>query len=542
MSSYDQETRFSRLLRHHYRRLFAYVYAIVRSYPDAEDVIQQASLVLWEKFDDYKPETDFFPWACSVARLEAMHFLRQQRRYRAHFSEAFQLRLAVAMAGIPADVAAVRVSALEDCVENLPGAQRELLQQCFGGSKTVAMIAQETGRTTHSIYSSLRNIRNKLLDCVDQSVFRSCRKMNRFDAMSPDFQSLLSTACCEEAVQDQMAQLEELVDTESTMRLLIDYLQLDGELHRIIRQRASEDRCLEMFRSDAPADRQTAQRSRPPSPTVPFLAAPLRNTLGYFSEGLPLAYLLATVVTGLGLLIGSMIPASHPEQVAHNSAPAIAEPTAYVGRITGMADCKWETKGLGIRDWGLESGNQKSEIRNQGSLVALGDRFSLASGLMEITYNTGAKVILQGPVTYSVETNGGYLAVGKLTGKLEKKEAGGQWPVASADKGLGTRGSGLALAASSSLATDHRPLTTSSNPFVIHTPAASITDLGTEFGVKVEPSGVTETSVFQGKVKLVENGADAKSSGGGCETLLIAGQGLRESIRRHGGHPGDSYK
>ena len=40
---------------------------------------------------------------------------------------------------------------------------------------------------------------------------------------------------------------------------------------------------------------------------------------------------------------------------------------------------------------------------------------------MEITYDTGAKVILQGPVTYSVEGNGGYLAVGKLTGKMERR-------------------------------------------------------------------------------------------------------------------------
>ena len=40
---------------------------------------------------------------------------------------------------------------------------------------------------------------------------------------------------------------------------------------------------------------------------------------------------------------------------------------------------------------------------------------------MEITYDTGAKVILQGPVKYEVEANGGYLAVGKLTGKLEKR-------------------------------------------------------------------------------------------------------------------------
>ena len=108
-----------------------------------------------------------------------------------------------------------------------------------------------------------------------------------------------------------------------------------------------------------------------------------------------------------------------------------------VGRITGMVDCKWDTKGLGIRDWGLEKDSGfgvqgmgaedhqfrtfQSLIPNPQSLVSLGDRFALASGLMEITYNTGAKVILQGPVTYEVEANGGYLAVGKLTGKLEKE-------------------------------------------------------------------------------------------------------------------------
>ena len=41
---------------------------------------------------------------------------------------------------------------------------------------------------------------------------------------------------------------------------------------------------------------------------------------------------------------------------------------------------------------------------------------------MEITYDTGAKVILQGPVTYEVESkDGGFLSVGKLTARVEKK-------------------------------------------------------------------------------------------------------------------------
>ena len=56
--------------------------------------------------------------------------------------------------------------------------------------------------------------------------------------------------------------------------------------------------------------------------------------------------------------------------------------------------------------------------------VPLGRKYELASGLMEITYDTGARVILQGPVTYEVESRaGGYLAVGKLTARVEGRGA-----------------------------------------------------------------------------------------------------------------------
>jgi RNA polymerase sigma-70 factor (ECF subfamily) len=164
------------VFQEHYRQIFGYVYALLRNYTDAEDVVQQTSLALWKKFDEYQPGSNFFAWACNVARREALMFLRHQRRYRAHFSEAFQLRLAAAMAGVRPQVVNGRAQALEDCVQALPQNQRDLLLQCFGGTKSVATVAEEAGRTTFSIYSSLRNIRNKLLDCVNRSVSESTRK------------------------------------------------------------------------------------------------------------------------------------------------------------------------------------------------------------------------------------------------------------------------------------------------------------------------------------------------------------------------------
>ena len=64
-----------------------------------------------------------------------------------------------------------------------------------------------------------------------------------------------------------------------------------------------------------------------PSPIFGFLSPALHSTLDYFSEGMPLAYLLATVITGLGLLVGSLVHVSRPEQIVRNSVrQAVVEP------------------------------------------------------------------------------------------------------------------------------------------------------------------------------------------------------------------------
>ena len=46
--------------------------------------------------------------------------------------------------------------------------------------------------------------------------------------------------------------------------------------------------------------------------------------------------------------------------------------------------------------------------------------------VLEITYNTGPKVILQGPCMYDVESSrGGFLSLGKLTARVEKTRVRG---------------------------------------------------------------------------------------------------------------------
>ena len=213
-------------------------------------------------------------------------------------------------------------------------------------------------------------------------------------------------------------------------------------------------------------------------PSAGMFGSAYHGGVGYFSSGWPVAYLVATVIFGIGVLIGSLVHVSLPAQVAkQSSVPSRvdAEPkTELVGQITGMVNCQWA-------DRATEASNC--------ARVPLGRKYALASGLMEITYDTGAKVILQGPVTYEMEANGGYLSVGKLTGKLDTERGG--------------RGTGE----ESSL----HPSSFILHPFVIRTPTAVVTDLGTEFGVEVNKQGVTTSHVFRGSVRLVVDTCDGKT-------------------------------
>ncbi len=231
-----------------------------------------------------------------------------------------------------------------------------------------------------------------------------------------------------------------------------------------------------------------APRSPDSEPLIPPIAIDTSSTIHYplFTihsslGGWLVSYAAATVITGLAVLGASLYKVSHDYQVAGPARPSSTvvagpeKPPELVGRITGMADCRW-------------SDPQTTSVRRD---VALGQAYSLSSGLMEISYDTGAKVILQGPCTYEVDSlRGGFLSLGKLTARVERSEVRGQ-------------------------RSDPFPLFPLLSPlFSVRTPTAVVTDLGTEFGVEVDKSGATQSHVFRGKIELRAAGAATGDDGG----------------------------
>jgi hypothetical protein len=217
------------------------------------------------------------------------------------------------------------------------------------------------------------------------------------------------------------------------------------------------------------------------------------------------SYGIAAVLVSIGLLIGWVCHISVRQQVVSDFPQPGASPVhlgperTFVGRVTGLIDCRWA--------------DPKTEAL-AGAHVLSGRRYALASGLMEITYDTGAKVILEGPCAYQVESqSSGYLTLGKLTARVEKRGEG------RGERGENSGDSGKSALLRRLRGDDHRspsPLSPLPSPlFSVRTPTAIVTDLGTEFGVEVEKSGVTRSHVFRGSVRLQAASADGEVRGPG---------------------------
>src|SRR5260221_14261610 len=55
------------LMTQHQRRIFGYIYTLVPDRHDAEDLLQETSVVVCEKFREFTQGTDFVAWACQIA-------------------------------------------------------------------------------------------------------------------------------------------------------------------------------------------------------------------------------------------------------------------------------------------------------------------------------------------------------------------------------------------------------------------------------------------------------------------------------------------
>jgi RNA polymerase sigma-70 factor (ECF subfamily) len=166
----DRRAEFAAALRQHQNQLFGYIYTLVRDLDDADDLFQQTSLVLWDKFHRFDASRSFIAWACGVARFEVSNFLRSRSRHRVYFSDELGMMLIDAHEGLEQAELEERRDALAACMKKLRVRDQRLLDECYEQSSRIPEIAHLWGRSSQSIHNSLRRIRRTLFECVNRSL------------------------------------------------------------------------------------------------------------------------------------------------------------------------------------------------------------------------------------------------------------------------------------------------------------------------------------------------------------------------------------
>ncbi len=72
---------FGQLVRIHQKRLFRYIYGLVRSFDTTEDVVQEAFVKAFTNIKTFRAEYSFYPWLSTIARnLAYNHVHREEKK------------------------------------------------------------------------------------------------------------------------------------------------------------------------------------------------------------------------------------------------------------------------------------------------------------------------------------------------------------------------------------------------------------------------------------------------------------------------------
>ena len=162
------QQRFLSLFLRSEREVFRYVAALVPNVADAEDIVQQTALALWEKFDAYDPNLPFTPWACRFALNKARQWIERRQRWQALLEGGLVEELTQRREELRPELE-VRLNHLEGCLRKLPQEQRSLIEGYYYRRDPVEQLAATSNRTVAATYKTLQRVRQALQSCIEDA-------------------------------------------------------------------------------------------------------------------------------------------------------------------------------------------------------------------------------------------------------------------------------------------------------------------------------------------------------------------------------------
>ena len=151
----------------HQATLLAYILTLHPNRSEAQDILQETNVVLWQKIGVFREGTNFKAWAFRIAYLQTLaHFKRIQRGNWLGFTPELIETLADEAEPHLADFEQ-RHHALRYCIEKLREKDREIVSAHYETELPLAAVSAKLGHSVGALKQVLFRVRRTLRTCIE---------------------------------------------------------------------------------------------------------------------------------------------------------------------------------------------------------------------------------------------------------------------------------------------------------------------------------------------------------------------------------------
>ena len=165
------ESDFVRLFARHELALRNYARLILPDWNRVDDVLQDASITMWESRQRLQDESGFLPWGKVIVRHKCFNAIAKMRRDRLVLDKNVLELIVREEEAERESENLIRIQhSLAECLGELTPERRELVLAPYRGAGEVKKLAEQGHKTPNSLYKIIGRLRAKLSRCVEEKL------------------------------------------------------------------------------------------------------------------------------------------------------------------------------------------------------------------------------------------------------------------------------------------------------------------------------------------------------------------------------------
>lgn len=148
-------------------KLIAYAYSMLRNHASAEDVVQNAYLVVVKKYDQFQPGTSMIAWCRAIVRLQVLSHIKKQKKEVSLEDQILNDAVDAAFDEFQNSTITVKHEYLRECMAKLPEKGRKTIFLRYMEKMGYEEIGKSMDMKLEAVRKNLFRVKQKLRQCID---------------------------------------------------------------------------------------------------------------------------------------------------------------------------------------------------------------------------------------------------------------------------------------------------------------------------------------------------------------------------------------